>query len=202
MKRTFLMVKTRAEINQESNERRGIVNKAFKLHESTVNAIRNLADDSEKSQAQLIANAFDGFYTPLPAGYENENGEFSSDIYIYHPHSLETWLIVTNVRDAYDEESEIDFDEINFEDMINHFISQHLPGLHINHIKVFYTPILGSGEFYSPNYSKLKQEMYKDSVSLFFDLFHEMPTLFRYKNLQMVPMIEGSKEYEKLTKLY
>ena len=44
MKRTFLMVKTRAEINQESNERRGIVNKAFKLHESTVNAIRNLAD--------------------------------------------------------------------------------------------------------------------------------------------------------------
>lgn len=86
--------------------------------------------------------------------------------------------------------------------MINHFISQHLPGLHINHIKVFYTPILGSGEFYSLNYSKLKQEMYKDSVSLFFDLFHEMPTLFRYKNLQMVPMIEGSKEYEKLTKLY
>lgn len=106
------------------------------------------------------------------------------------------------MRDEYDEEIEIDIDEINFEDMINHFISQHLPGLHINHIKVFYTPILGSGEFYSPNYSKLKQEMYKDSVSLFFDLFHEMPTLFRYKNLQMVPMIEGSKEYEKLKKLY
>lgn len=196
------MVKTRAKINQESNERRGIVNKAFKLHESTVNAIRNLADDSEKSQAQLIANAFDGFYTPLPAGYENENGEFSSDIYIYHPYSLETWLIVTNVRDAYDEESEIDFDEINFEDMINHFISQHLPGLHINHIKIFYTPILGSGEFYRPNFSKLKQEMYKESVSFFFDLFHEMPTLFRYKNLQMVPMARDSKEYEKLAKLY
>ena len=197
------MVKTRTEINQESNERRGIVNKAFKLHENTVDAIRSLAEDSEKSQAQLITNAFDGFYTPLPAGYENENGEYiSSDIYIYHSYGLETWLTITNVRDEYDEEIEIDIDEINFEDMINHFISQHLPGLHINNIKVFYTPILGSGEFYSPNYSKLKQEMYKDSVSLFFDLFHEMPTLFRYKNLQMVPMIEGSKEYEKLTKLY
>ena len=81
------MVKTRSEINQESNERRGIVNKAFKLHENTVNAIRSLADDSEKSQAQLITNAFDGFYTPLPAGYEHEDGEdISSDKYIYHPY--------------------------------------------------------------------------------------------------------------------
>jgi hypothetical protein len=53
-------------------------------------------------------------------------------ISIYHPYSLETWLIITNVRDEYDEEREIDFYEINFEDMVNHFISQHLPGLHIN----------------------------------------------------------------------
>ena len=197
------MVKTRTKINQESNNRRGIVNKAFKLHQSTVDAIRSFADDSEKSQAQLVTNAFDVFYTPLPAVYENEDGEdISSDIYIYHPYGLETWLIITNVRDDYDEDREIDLYEINFEDMVNHFISQHLPGLHINHIKVFYTPVLGSGEFYRPNLSKLKQEMYKDSVSFFFDLFHEMPTLFRYKNLQMVPMIEGSKEYERLTKLY
>ena len=197
------MVKTRSEINQESNERRGIVNKAFKLHENTVDAIRSLADDSEKSQAQLITNAFDGFYTPLPAGYENEDGDdISSDIYIYHPYGLETWLIISNVRDDYDEDQEIALNEINFEDMVNHFISQHLPGLHINHIKVFYTPILGSGEFYRPDFSKLKQEMYKESVSFFFDLFHEMPTLFKYKNLQMVPMLEDSKEYEKLAKLY
>lgn len=197
------MVKTRSEINQESNERRGIVNKAFKLHENTVDAIRSLAEDSEKSQAQLITNAFDGFYTPLPAGYENENGEYiSSDIYIYHSYGLETWLTITNVRDEYDEEIEIDIDEINFEDMINHFISQHLPGLHINHIKVFYTPVLGSGEFYRPDFTKLKLEMYKESVSFFYDIFHEIPTLFRYKNLQMIPMIEGSNEYEKLTKLY
>lgn len=197
------MVKTRAEINQESNERRGIVNKAFKLHKNTVDAIRSLADDSEKSQAQLITNAFDGFYTPLPAGYENEDGEdISSDIYIYHPYGLETWLIITNVRDDYDEDREVNFDEINFEDMVNHFISQHLPGLHINHIKVFYTPILGSGEFYRPNFSKLKQEMYKDSVTFFYDLFREMPTLFRYRNLHMVPIKENSKEYEKLAKLY
>ncbi|NUG82600.1 hypothetical protein HUN33_21810, partial [Acinetobacter bereziniae] len=185
---------TRTEINQESNERRGIVNKAFKLHQSTVDAIRSFADDSEKSQAQLVTNAFDGFYTPLPAGYENQDGEdISSDIYIYHPYGLETWLVITNVRDDYNEDREIDLDEIKFEDMVNHFINQHLPGLHINNIKIFYTPILGSGEFYRPNFSKLKQEMYKDSVSFFFDLFHEMPTLFRYKNLQMVPMIEGSK---------
>lgn len=197
------MVKTRTEINQESNERRGIVNKAFKLHQKTVDAIRSFADDSEKSQAQLITNAFDGFYTPMPASYENEDGEdISSDIYIYHPYSLETWLIITNVEDIYDENKEIDFHEINFEDMINYFISQHLPGLHINHIKIFYTPVLGSGEFYRPEFSKLKQEMYKESVSFFFDLFHEMPTLFRYKNLQMVPMMEDSKEYEQLAKLY
>lgn len=197
------MVKTRTEINQESNDRRKIVNKAFKLHQSTVDAIRSFADDSEKSQAQLITNAFDGFYTPLPAGYENEDGEdISSDIYIHHPYGLETWLIITNVRDDYDEDREIDLSEINFEDMVNHFISQHLPGLHINHIKIFYTPVLGSGEFYRPDFSKLKQEMYKESVSFFFDLFHEMPTLFRYKNLQMVHMLEDSKEYEKLEKLY
>ena len=197
------MVKTRTEINQESNDRRRIVNKAFKLHQSTVDAIRSFADDSEKSQAQLITNAFDGFYTPLPAGYENEDGEdISSDIYIYHPYGLETWLIITNVRDDYDEDREIDLSEINFEDMVNHFISQHLPGLHINHIKIFYTPVLGSGEFYRPDFSKLKQEMYKESVSFFFDLFHEMPTLFRYKNLQMVYMLEDSKEYGKLEKLY
>ena len=199
----FLMVKTRTEINQESNERRGIVNKAFKLHQNTVEAIRSFADDSEKSQAQLVTNAFDGFYTPLPAGYENEDGEYiSADIYIYHPYSLETWLIITNVSDEYDEDREINFYEIKFEDMINYFISQHLPGLHINHIKVFYTQILGSGEFYRPNFSKLKQEMYKESVSLFFNLFHEMPTLFRYKNLEMVPMSEDYKEYEQLLKLY
>ena len=105
-------------------------------------------------------------------------------------------------EDDYDEDREIDFYEINFEDIVNDFISQHLPGLHINHIKVFYTPVLGSGEFYRPDFSKLKQEMYKESVSFFFDLFHEMPTLFRYKNLQMVQMLEDSKEYEKLAKLY
>lgn len=197
------MVKTRNEINEDSNKRRGIINKAFKLHENTVDAIRSLADDSEKSQAQLVTNAFDGFYTPLPARYENEDDDYiSADIYIYHSYSLESWLIITNIEDEYDEDKEIDFYEINFEDMVNYFISQHLPGLHINHIKIFYTPILGSGEFYRPNFSKLKQEMYKESVSFFYDMFHEMPTLFRYKNLEMVPMLEDSKEYKLLAKLY
>lgn len=197
------MVKSRNEINEDSNKRRGIINKAFKLQQSTVEAIRSFSDDSEKSQAQLVTNAFDGFYTPLPAGYENEDGDYiSADIYIYHPYSLETWLIITNINNDYDEDKEIDFYEINFEDMVNHFISQHLPGLHINHIKIFYTPILGSGEFYRPNFSKLKQEMYKESVSFFYDMFHEMPTLFRYKDLEMVSISENSKEYEKLLSLY
>lgn len=197
------MVKGRNEINEDSNKRRGIVNKAFKLHQSTVDGIRSFSDDSEKSQAQLVTNAFDGFYTPLPAGYENEDGEYiSADIYIYHPYSLEAWLIITNIENEYDEDQKINFNKINFEDILNHFISQHLPGLHINHIKVFYTPILGSGEFYRPDLFQLKQEMYKESVSFFFDLFHEMPTLFRYKNLQMIPMLGDSKEYQKLAKLY
>lgn len=197
------MVKSRNEINEDSNKRRGIINKAFKLQQSTVEAIRSFSDDSEKSQAQLVTNAFDGFYTPLPAGYENEDGDYiSADIYIYHPYSLETWLIITNIEDEYDEDKEIDFYEINFEEMVNHFISQHLPGLHINHIKIFYTPILGSGEFYRPNFSKLKQEMYKESVSFFYNIFHEMPTLFKYKNLEMVSMSEDSKEFAKLVKLY
>ncbi|MFH4351914.1 hypothetical protein WAJ70_22765, partial [Acinetobacter baumannii] len=80
----------------------------------------SFADDSEKSQAQLVTNAFDGFYTPLPAGYENQDGEdISSDIYIYHPYGLETWLVITNVRDDYNEDREIDLDEIKFEDMVN-----------------------------------------------------------------------------------
>jgi hypothetical protein len=47
------MVKTRSEINQESNERRGIVNKAFKLHENTVDAIRSFAEDSENHRLNL-----------------------------------------------------------------------------------------------------------------------------------------------------
>ena len=70
------MVKTRTEINQESNDRRRIVNKAFKLHQSTVDAIRSFADDSEKSQAQLITNAFDGFYTTdtIPENIERFSG--------------------------------------------------------------------------------------------------------------------------------
>ena len=197
------MVKSRTEINDDSNKRRGIVNKAFKLHQNTVDAIRNFADDSEKSQAQLVTNAFDGFYSPLPAGYENEDGEdVISDIYIYHPYSVETWLIITNIRDDYDEDKEFDVYDINFTEMVNHFINQHLPGLHINHIKVFYTPILGSGNFYRPDFTKLKLEMYKESVSFFYDMFHEMPTLFKYKNLKMVSMTEESKEYKQLSKLY
>ena len=197
------MVKSRTEINDDSNKRRGIINKAFKLHQNTVDAIRNFADDSEKSQAQLVTNAFDGFYSPLPAGYENEDGEdVISDIYIYHPYSVETWLIITNIRDDYDEDKEFDVYDINFTEMVNHFINQHLPGLHINNIKVFYTPTLGSGNFYRPDFTKLKLEMYKESVSFFYDMFHEMPTLFKYKNLKMVPMTEESKEYKQLSKLY
>ena len=106
----------------------------------------------------------------MPAGYENQDGEdISSDIYIYHPYGLETWLVITNVRDDYNEDREIDLDEIKFEDMVNHFINQHLPGLHINNIKFSIRQYLAQVNFIDQT-SKLKQEMYKDSVS-FFSIF-------------------------------
>lgn len=49
--------KTRAEIQKESNERRGIVNKAFKLHQDTVTLIKELAQVHQIPQNQLITEA-------------------------------------------------------------------------------------------------------------------------------------------------
>ncbi len=37
------MTKSRSEINQRSNERRGILSKSYKLHESTVEQIKVLS---------------------------------------------------------------------------------------------------------------------------------------------------------------
>ncbi len=51
------MAKSRSEINQESNERRGVVSKSFKLHESTVDLVKTLSEETGKSQAQIITEA-------------------------------------------------------------------------------------------------------------------------------------------------
>lgn len=51
------MVKSRLEINQDSNTKRGIVNKAFKLHESTVSLVKALSEETGKSQAQIVTEA-------------------------------------------------------------------------------------------------------------------------------------------------
>lgn len=49
--------KTRREINEASMARRGIVNKAFKLHEDTVALVKTLSEQTGKSQAQIITEA-------------------------------------------------------------------------------------------------------------------------------------------------
>ena len=41
--------KTRREINEASMARRGIVNKAFKLHEDTVTLVKDLSEKTDKS---------------------------------------------------------------------------------------------------------------------------------------------------------
>lgn len=49
--------KTRRQINEQSMARRGIVNKAFKLHEDTVQTIKDLSASTGKSQAQIVTEA-------------------------------------------------------------------------------------------------------------------------------------------------
>ncbi|RYL27121.1 ribbon-helix-helix protein, CopG family [Acinetobacter piscicola] len=51
------MAKSRTQINEESNAKRGIVNKAFKLHESTVDLVKDLAEKTGISQAQIVTEA-------------------------------------------------------------------------------------------------------------------------------------------------
>ena len=51
------MAKSRQEINDESNARRGVVNKSFKLHQNTVDLVKQLSEDTGKSQAQLVTEA-------------------------------------------------------------------------------------------------------------------------------------------------
>ena len=51
------MTKSRSQINEKSNAKRGIVNKAFKLHESTVDLVKDLAEKTGISQAQIVTEA-------------------------------------------------------------------------------------------------------------------------------------------------
>ena len=49
--------KTRRQINEDSMAKRGIVNKAFKLHEDTVQLVKDLSEKTGKSQAQIVTEA-------------------------------------------------------------------------------------------------------------------------------------------------
>lgn len=49
--------KTRRQINEDSMAKRGIVNKAFKLHEDTVALVKSLSEQTGKSQAQIVTEA-------------------------------------------------------------------------------------------------------------------------------------------------
>lgn len=49
--------KTRRQINEDSMAKRGIVNKAFKLHEDTVALVKSLSEQTGKSQAQVVTEA-------------------------------------------------------------------------------------------------------------------------------------------------
>lgn len=49
--------KTRREINEASMARRGVKNKAFKLHEDTVTLVKDLSEKTGKSQAQIVTEA-------------------------------------------------------------------------------------------------------------------------------------------------
>ena len=51
------MAKSIREINEASNARRGIINKAFKLHKSTVELVKSLSEQTGKSQAQIVTEA-------------------------------------------------------------------------------------------------------------------------------------------------
>lgn len=59
MPRMVANPKTREQINQDSMARRGIVNKAFKLHEDTVELIKELSANTGKSQAQIVTEAIE-----------------------------------------------------------------------------------------------------------------------------------------------
>lgn len=51
------MAMTRAEINAKSDAKRGIKQKSFKLHESTIAKIEQLSQELGMSQAKLITLA-------------------------------------------------------------------------------------------------------------------------------------------------
>ncbi|MFA9485437.1 hypothetical protein LU276_03815 [Moraxella haemolytica] len=57
MPKTISNPKTRHQINEDSMAHRGIVNKAFKLHEDTVALVKDLSKQTGKSQAQIVTEA-------------------------------------------------------------------------------------------------------------------------------------------------
>lgn len=55
------MALSRAEINQRSNQKRGVINKAFKLNQHTVDLIISLSQQDGISQAQLITQLINDY---------------------------------------------------------------------------------------------------------------------------------------------
>lgn len=55
------MALTRAEINQRSNEKRGIKNKGFKLNVDDITMIKQTAIDFNMSEAKLVVEAIKFF---------------------------------------------------------------------------------------------------------------------------------------------
>lgn len=51
------MALTRAQINERSNEKRGIKNKAFKLHVDDIDMIKATAKELNMSEANLVVQA-------------------------------------------------------------------------------------------------------------------------------------------------
>ncbi|MDF7667778.1 hypothetical protein PT273_07970 [Orbaceae bacterium ESL0727] len=55
------MALTRTQINQRSNEKRGIKNKAFKLHVDDIDMIKDTAKALNMSEAKLVVEAVKQF---------------------------------------------------------------------------------------------------------------------------------------------
>ncbi len=60
--------KTRREINEASMARRGIVNKAFKIHEDTAALVKTLSEQTGKSQAQIVTEALQMYAKSMKSG--------------------------------------------------------------------------------------------------------------------------------------
>lgn len=203
------MTKSRTDTQYESDLKRGVVSKSYKLPVRTAALIDSLSEESEMPKSTIITKALK-HYTARSGGgnatlgYETEDGCYiRADAHIIHTFGIGVWIVITDVYDENaDEDAMMDFHDIDFESLFNNALRTYLPGLHINYIKVFYTPKMGSGEFYRPDFSKLKVDMFKEEAGSIIEFFIEREHLYRFINLKMKRMPEDSKEFEELNELF